>query len=75
MFRILFYYFAPALVPILIYVAVYYAQCFFAKRNKKSPPKFMSKKLHFAFMVSLGIAILTFIILFGIMSGRTIENI
>jgi H+/gluconate symporter-like permease len=72
--RILFYYFLPALIPILLYVISFYIESYRAKKHNLPAPQFFSSKFLNAFMISLVIAILTFILLFAVMQNRTIEN-
>ena len=72
--RILFYYFLPALIPLLLYVISFYVESYRAKKHNQLAPKFFSTKFLNAFIISLVIAILTFIILFAVMQNRTVEN-
>lgn len=74
MIRILIYYFLPALLPILIYLVIYGIELYNAKKHNQSKPKFFSPKLYKYFTISLGIAVLTFIVVFAVMSFRTIDE-
>lgn len=72
--RILFYYFLPALIPLLLYTISFYVESYRAKKHEQPLPKFFSTKFLNAFMISLIIAIVTFIILFAFMQNRTVES-
>ncbi len=72
--RILFYYFLPALIPILLYVVSYYAECYHAKKLGNPEPKFFSTKFFNAFIISLVVAIFIFIIMFAIMQNRVVST-
>jgi hypothetical protein len=72
--RILFYYFLPALVPIFLYTISYYIDCRKAKLEGKRSPKYLTPHFSKVFIISLVIAIFTFLVIFGLMQGRTIET-
>lgn len=72
--RVLFYYFLPALIPVLLYTISFYIDCRKAKAEGEEPPKYLTPHFSYAFIISLVLAIITFIIIFGVMESRTIEN-
>lgn len=74
MFRIIVYFFLPALLPIIIYLVVYGVEFYNARKNNKEKPTFFNEKLYKSFALSLGIAVITFVLLFVGMSFRTIEG-
>ncbi len=72
--RILFYYFLPALIPLLLYVISFYIETYRAKKHGEVEPKFFSTKFFNAFIISLVVAIITFLIIFGFMQNRTVSG-